>query len=165
MQEESFATTQGTTTMVQQLEELTASISTIDTPIFNMQECRLEEPTRQVMKDMVRFDDDSYLHDLNNQDLKCNASREKSPWEFKPKEEIEPQYEKQVTFEVVLSQALTKLDSQLINIGPHLLDKEMSIQNHKMYEDQISSMVMDSQVESEEQCMSILVTMSTSYVG
>ena len=41
---------------------------------------------------------------------------------------------------------MTKLDSHLFNS-----DQEISIQNREFYEDQISSMVMDSQVKIEEQ--------------
>ena len=57
---------------------------------------------------------------------------------------------KNESFKVVLGQTLIKLDSHLFTIDSHLLNQEISIQNHKFYEDQILSMVLDSHVESEE---------------
>ena len=45
MQDESFATMQPTEAMVQHLEELRASTSTINAPVLNMHECHLEKPS------------------------------------------------------------------------------------------------------------------------
>ena len=77
------------------IKELRTSILAMDTPIVNLQECNLEEPTpseeptHQVMKEMI-FDDDCDLNGLNNQYLEDNSSYEKFSWEFEPLEEIEP---------------------------------------------------------------------------
>ena len=97
-----------------------------------MHECHLEEPTLneeptyQVMKEKM-FDDYYDLSGLKNQDLENNSSCEKFSWEFEPLEQIEPQYEEKAPFEVVLSQALTRLDCHFINIDSHLLGQEMPI--------------------------------------
>ena len=61
--------------------------------------------------------------------MEDNLSYEKFSWEFETFEEIDPHYEENEPFEVVLSQALTKLDSHLFNTDSHLLDQEKSIQN------------------------------------
>ena len=101
------------------------------------------------MKEMI-FDDDCDLNGLNNQYLEDNSSYEKFSWEFEPLEEIEPHYEEKEPFEVVLVQTLTKLDSHVFNTNSHLLSQERRIQNHELYEDQISSIITHSLVEGEK---------------
>ena len=101
-----------------------------------------------MMKEMM-FDDDYDLNGFNNQDLEGDSSCKNLSWEYEPLEEVEPRYEEKEPFKVVLGQTLTKLDSHLFTMDSHLLNQECSIKNHDFYEDQISSMVLDSQMESK----------------
>ena len=96
------------------------------------------------------FNDDYDLTGFNNQDLEGDSSCKNLSWEYMPLEEVEPCYKEKEPFKVVLGQTLTKLDSHLFITDLHLLSQESSIQNHEFYEDQISSMVMDSHVDSKE---------------
>ena len=116
---------------------------------FATAQCITKESTHQVMKDMV-FDDDYDLNSFNNQDLEADSSCKNLSWEYEPLEEGEPHYEEKEPFKVGLGQTLTKLGAYLFTPDSHLLNQEISIQNHEFYEDQILSKVLYRQVESEE---------------
>ncbi|XP_024025485.1 uncharacterized protein LOC112092766 [Morus notabilis] len=88
--------------------------------------------------------------DSNNQGWESETNDMGASQEFEPLEEIEPQDEEKEPFEVVLAQSFTKLDYHMTDTDVPFLVQEMSFQGHDFYEDQIASMVLDSQVEREE---------------
>ena len=74
-----------------------------------------------MIKEMV-FDDDYELNSFNNQNLEGNSSCKNLSWEYELLEEVEPHYEENEPFKVVLGQTLTKLDSHLFTTDSHLLN-------------------------------------------
>ena len=86
---------------------------------------------------------------LENEESNSNCAEPE--WEFEPQDEKKLQDEGHVSFDVVLAQSVAELDSQVIEIESYMLNQEMSIQIHELYEEQTASMVMDSQGEREKQ--------------
>ena len=104
-----------------------------------------KESTHQVMKEMM-FDDDYDLNGFNNQDLEGDSSCNNLWWEYEPLKEVEPRYEVKESLKLFLVKPWWNWTLTYSPLTHIYWIKKFPSKNHEFYEDEISSIVLDSQV-------------------
>ena len=81
-----------------------------------------------------------------------------SSWNFESLNEIEPKVEDQDPFGDTITPLFSNINTCSIDMDVNMMNEPMSSLNHEFSEDQITSMVMDSPMESEDKLEGVLET-------